>query len=127
MAAKFLSLLRRNYSNKLGTIADEAGFTLVELSAVVLTISILLLIVLPTFFTLTNQAKIRSCKSTLRIIDSAIKEYRLNKGVYPDSFADIVPEYVKSVPLEPTGGIYTFTAATSAAPAKVECSKGHSY
>lgn len=127
MSVKFLSLPRRNYSNKHGSVADEAGFTLVELSAVVLTISILLLIVFPTFFTLTNQAKIKSCKSTLRIIDSAIKEYRLDKGVYPDSFADIVPEYVKRIPLEPTGGIYTFTAATSTAPAKAECSKGHSY
>jgi len=103
------------------------GFTAVELSAVIMVISIVLLIAFPVFLTVTQNSKTKTCVSTLKVIDSGLIQYAGATGINPVNLGDIVPAYVERVPLEPSGGSYILVAATSSAPVHVECSKGHSY
>lgn len=108
-------------------LIDEAGFTLVEMSSVVLVVSILLIIAAPVFFYLLSSANASACEATLKIIDFGIAEHKVVKGEYPSNLGMLVADHIKKIPTEPTNGIYQFVAATSSAPAKVICSKGHSY
>jgi len=108
-------------------ILSGDGFTLMELSTVIMIISILVLIALPVFLTIIQNSQLKTCLSTLGAIDKGIQRYIVDKAVEPSNLGDIVPAYLKKIPLEPTGGTYTFVAATSSAPAHVECSKEHSY
>ena len=108
-------------------VISDDGFTLMELSTVIMIISVLVLIALPVFLTVIQNSQLKTCLSTLKTIDRGIQRYIVDKNVEPSNLGDVAPVYVIKIPSEPTGGTYTFTAATSSVPAHVECSKGHSY
>lgn len=66
-----------------------AGFTLVELLVVIGIIAILMAIAFPVFKGAQEKANQTNCISRLHAIGLAVKQYRLDSGTYPSSFADI--------------------------------------
>lgn len=67
----------------------ESGFTLVEMAAVLLIISILLLLIVPSMSNGKTKADKVSCEGSVRIIQSEINLYYAENGAYPASLATI--------------------------------------
>ncbi len=63
----------------------------------------------------------RVCQANLRTIDGAVQTYFTQNGSYPKSINDLVPTFLRSVPVEPAGGTYSLEGN----PPKAVCSKGH--
>lgn len=58
-------------------------------------------------------------ESNLRIIDSAIQGYYVSEGAYPTTVEQMVPTYLKSVPVDQLGGTYYIMSQNGAATAAV--------
>lgn len=121
----------------------ERGFTLIELSVVVLILSVLVLIALPVYSVARETVWKNSCKANLRIIDGAVLIYRAQNGELPyaeinswsadgnfentlvdpdDDKDDLVPYYIKKPIYCPKGGIYTYFRDDSLSPRFTVCS-----
>lgn len=91
------------------------GFTLVEIMIVVLTIGILLVIAIPNFVQARETSRRRICVDNLRMIEAArgdlasARRERKNDDLMVTE-TDIVPTYLKVMPVCPSGGTYTVGA-----------------
>jgi len=67
-------------------------------------------LLLPCFFAGRAQAQVAACESNMRMISSALEEYRShNNNVYPESLNQLVPVYLKELPRCPTSNqIYAY-------------------
>ena len=104
-----------------------AGFTLVEIMIVVLIIGILLAIAIPNFIQARESARARACVANLKQLDSAKQQYMMDNKVSTFTSVSIppgtaatsaatgglIPTYVRSVPLCPSGGTYTTNNETT--------------
>ena len=63
---------------------NEKGFTLVELMVVVVIIGILVAIAIPIYNNTTARAERGSCEANLRMIDSAIQQYKMVNDISPN-------------------------------------------
>lgn len=73
----------------------EAGFTLVELMAVIAIIATLALLTLPFTATALGQAKAARSASELRDIQAALEMYHIDHGFYPNKIADLKGTYLR--------------------------------
>lgn len=67
----------------------EKGFTLVEMAAVLLIISVLLLLLVPSMSEGKSRADSVSCEGSVRIVESEINLYYAEHKTYPESLAVI--------------------------------------
>ncbi|MFQ5754647.1 MAG: type II secretion system major pseudopilin GspG [Acidiferrobacterales bacterium] len=63
----------------------QAGFTLIEILVVVVILGILAALVVPRIMQRPDEARIIAAKNDIRAINSALKLYRLDNGVYPST------------------------------------------
>ncbi|HXE72958.1 MAG TPA: prepilin-type N-terminal cleavage/methylation domain-containing protein [Candidatus Nitrosotenuis sp.] len=78
------------------------GFTLIELMIVIALIAILAAILIPNMVRSRNQAKLSSCKQSIRALASALETYATaNGGRYPTSLSLLPPDCIKAVPTCP--------------------------
>ncbi|MDI6828310.1 MAG: prepilin-type N-terminal cleavage/methylation domain-containing protein [Armatimonadota bacterium] len=87
----------------------HAGFTIIEIMIVVLVISTLLMIAVPSFLHARNTARTKSCVENLKQIYTAKEQFAMeNNKSNGDSvtWGDLVPEYIKEQPECPAGGEY---------------------
>jgi general secretion pathway protein G len=84
----------------------ERGFTLIEMMAVVLVITILAGIALPRFKVAIVRAREAALKEDLFRLREQINQYHADKGRYPASLQALVEDgYVRSIEADPiTGG-----------------------
>ena len=64
---------------------NDQGFTLLELMVVVVILGILALYVAPKFMGAPEEARINAAKVQIKSIETALKMYRLDNGIYPST------------------------------------------
>jgi general secretion pathway protein G len=62
---------------------DRRGFTLIEIMVVIVILALLAALVGPKIMGRTDDAKIQTTKTQIRSLESALKLYKLDNGVYP--------------------------------------------
>lgn len=78
-----------NVTQQKSFFTAEQGFTLVEMAAVLLIISVLLLLLVPSMSDGKSRADSVSCEGSVRIVESEINLYYAEHKTYPQSLADI--------------------------------------
>lgn len=64
-------------------LRNRRGFTLIEIMVVIVILALLAALVGPKIMGRTDDAKIQTTKTQVRNIESALKLYKLDNGVYP--------------------------------------------
>jgi general secretion pathway protein G len=84
------------------TEARQRGFTLVELMVVMLIMSILLAIAVPSFVAAIRTAREAALRQDLHTMRDAIEQYTEDKQAAPQSLDDLVQAgYLKALPVDP--------------------------
>lgn len=79
---------------------NRRGFTLIEIMVVIVILALLAALVGPKIMGRTDDAKIQTTKTQIRNIESALKLYKLDNGVYPTT-----EQGLSSMVTKPTVGI----------------------
>jgi general secretion pathway protein G len=80
----------------------SSGFTLVELMVVMLIISILLAIAVPSYMSAIRSAREAALREDLHTMRDAIEQYTEDKEQAPQSLDDLVQSgYLKALPIDP--------------------------
>jgi general secretion pathway protein G len=66
-----------------GRLRDRRGFTLIELLVVIIILGLLSALVAPKFFGKVDKAKVKTAKTQIELLGSALDEFRLDNGRYP--------------------------------------------
>jgi len=69
---------------------NKRGFTLLEMVVVVMIIAILFLLTIPNVSGVIDTVDDNACEALTRVVDSAIVQYKLTYGQYPNSIDDLV-------------------------------------
>lgn len=69
---------------------NKKGFTLLEMTIVVLIVSVLFLLVVPNIKQTMGIVNERGCKALEKVGDAAILEYRMQYDAYPGDVQDLV-------------------------------------
>jgi len=95
--------------------SGQRGFTLVELMVVMLIISILLAIAVPSFISSIRSAREAALREDLHTMRDAIEQYTEDKQQAPQSLDDLVQAgYLKALPTDPmTRSTTTWVTAQS--------------
>jgi general secretion pathway protein G len=115
-------LINQTFKKK---ISDQRGFTLIEIMVVVVILSILAAIIVPRIMDRPDQARLVKASQDIRVIDSALKLYKLDNNIYPSTDQGLEalvtkpttsPEprnwkeggYLERLPKDPWGGDYLY-------------------
>lgn len=121
---KFTTLSERSKSN---------GFTLIELLVVIAIISILIALGSTSYQRAVRLSRDSKRKTDLEQIRQALETYRSENGVYPDTKEELEPDYIMTLPSDPTatnsyfyeiGGTsttYTLCSALEVIPSSIAC------
>ena len=110
---------------RIHTSRKQRGFTLIEIMIVVVIIGILGAIIVPTFMSRPDQARVTAAQTDLRSIGAALDLYRLDNFQYPSTEQGLealvtrpsgFPEpknynpdgYIKALPTDPWGSPYVY-------------------
>jgi len=64
-------------------IRNNAGFTLIELMVVIIILGLLAAIVMPRIVGETDKARYGAAQAQMRILEDALKRYKLDNGLFP--------------------------------------------
>jgi general secretion pathway protein G len=79
---------------------NKRGFTLIEIMVVIVIMALLVALVGPKILGRTDDAKIQTTKTQIRNMESALKLYKLDNGVYPTT-----EQGLNSLVAKPTVGV----------------------
>ena len=107
-------------SNKRRNIHCHAGFTLIEILAVMFILGLLAVLVAPNIFNQQAGAQRNAAMSQISSLEAALDAYRLDVGEYPDSLDGLLendsgravwngPYLRREVPLDPWGNEYVYS------------------
>lgn len=81
------------------------GFTLIELLVVMAIIATMLSIAAPRYFRASDDAREAALKADLRSMREAIDHYYGDRGIYPETLAELVTRrYLRAIPVDPISG-----------------------
>jgi general secretion pathway protein G len=69
----------------MGQIGNERGFTLIEIMVVIVILALLAALVGPKLLGRSDDAKVADVKVQVRNLETALKLYKLDNGVYPST------------------------------------------
>src|SRR4029434_101739 len=81
-------------------IRNTAGFTLIEVIVVILFLGLLAAIVMPRIVIETDKARYGAALAQMRILEDALKRYKLDNGVFPTT-----EQGLEALVRRPTSGI----------------------
>jgi len=87
------------------------GFTLIEILIAVFIIGLLIAFITPLFMNSSNTQHLSKINQDIRVIESALKEYKLDNFSYPsteESLTKLTPKYIKNLPKDPWGHTYLY-------------------
>lgn len=116
----------RQVTGKVISQNKTRGFTLIEMAIVLLLLSVLLAIAIPSLMRARSNAQINACKTHLWHIRDAKQRWAMeNRKTENDmpSKDDLYPSYLKTWPECPAGGIYGIGTVDQAP----ECSIGEDH
>lgn len=73
-------------------IKGENGFTLIEMMIVIMIISMLLLIAVPSLSKNNDVVGAKSCEATVKVAQAQVGAYKAEKGSYPATIDELVTE-----------------------------------
>lgn len=71
-------------------LKNKKGFTLLEMTIVVIIISVIFLLTVPSIQKTLSVVNDKGCKAIEKVADAAILEYKMEYGEYPNSVNDLV-------------------------------------
>lgn len=71
-------------------VKDKQGFTLLEMVVVVSVLSVMFLLTIPNIQKVMDIVERKGCDALVKVVDSAILQYKLNYDEYPGSVYDLV-------------------------------------
>ena len=84
----------------------KAGMSVVEATIVLAILLLIAAISAPALRQNLQKKRAAACAMNLDAIDLACKKHAAEKGGYPAALADLVPDYLGSLPSCPSGGGY---------------------
>ncbi len=85
------------------------GFTLLELSAVMLIIGIFVTLAIPNYSKMIEDAKYARAKVDIHNITLGLNTYYIEKGQYPNNLNQLLSQgYMKHLPKDPWGRAYMY-------------------
>ena len=72
-------------ANKFGASIGDRGFTLIEIMVVIIILGILAGLIIPRIMDRPEEAKQLKAKIQIESLETALKLYKLDSGVYPDT------------------------------------------
>lgn len=81
------------------TLRNERGFTLIEIMVVIVILALLAALVGPRIIGRTDDAKIADAKVQIKHIETGLKLYKLDNGVYPST-----EQGLQALVVKPTSG-----------------------
>ena len=81
-------------------IRNQAGFTLIELMVVIIILGLLAAIVMPRIVGETDKARYGAALAQMRILEDALKRYKLDNGVFPTT-----EQGLEALVRRPTSGV----------------------
>lgn len=92
----------------------KKGFTLIELLVVIAIVGVLIAIGTSSYLTASKQSRDTRRKTDLEQIRQALETYRSETGVYPAATTSLTPNYITTLPTDPsTGGGYNYVPGGS--------------
>ena len=82
---------------------------MVEMMIVLAVVAILILIAIPTLANTSRQSKSVSCRENIFSIQRAAEMYKSARGDYPEDLADLVPKYLKKIPVCPVDNRHEYS------------------
>lgn len=108
-------------------LRNRKGFTLVEMMIVVLIIGILVAIALPNFLKARENSQMRACAANMKQIQAAVEQWAMETRQAPDADlptdvqALVTNGYLKSLPVCPAGGDYSFAGDKKVNSYDIDC------
>lgn len=71
---------------------NKNGFTLLEMIIVIMVLSVLFLLTVPNIQKVAGIIENKGCDALVKVVDSAVLEYKLETGSYPTSVSQLIAE-----------------------------------
>ncbi len=96
------------------TMKHKFGYTLIELLIVITIVGILVAVSTVSYLTASKQSRDTKRKTDLEQIRQALETYRSENGTYPATTADLEPNYITTLPKDPTDNLTDYSPYTPA-------------
>ena len=90
---------------------NKNGFSLIEITIVILLVSILAVVSYPYFIGVSYESKKSRVNNDLQTLSNAMIRYYTMQGTWPVTINDLVPDYIDKAMLDPWGHPYSIYVA----------------